>query len=321
MNVNNSYIMQSVCATLSSSEVESTKQLVGIVDFANYVGQWINIQERLTPQQVLKFFCENQQLTSKQHAIISTLRIFDELHIVVKNQYALDAGCTHFQHWFNGRIFFHMSTSPTKLPFEKQKEMDDVTCIYLRELYIRRGYDAIVISNDQYRSFSQHTTTAFAFNITSWEQSDTLVDVTQKVIPFMFSEASPNLVKCDPKDCTFSKCPSFPNNSTKQDWIPIDKPRKWMLDVVDSTIDQFFDRYTSSSSSKQSLSESFDELMTPSLRQSLEKTLSESLDELMTNTLRQSLGQSLGQSLEESDEPMSPPLFNNMLYCALPMQS
>jgi hypothetical protein len=279
---------------------ESVKQLVGIVDFANYVGQWINVQQKLNPKQVFSIFLKNRHLTSNQIAIISTLCVFDELHIVVKDKYALDASSIHFKQWFNGRLFFHMPTSSISLTFNKQKEMDDVTCIYLREMYIRQGYDAIVVSNDQYRSFAKHTVENFAFKITSWELSDSFIDVTQNMQPCLFSEASPNLIRYDPKDCSFFKCPSFPNNSTKQDWIQIDKPQKGMLDVADSTIDQFSDN--SSANHGHSFSESFDELMIPTFRQSLEETLDKSFDELMTNTLRQS-----------QNESMNPISFDNML--------
>lgn len=241
----------------SLDESVSAKQLVGIVDFANYVGKWINISRMMSIDAVFAIFLQDSQLTPNQTNIITILDTFDELHVVVKTQKARDAGRDHFSRWYKGSLFFHMASSPV-LSTEQQKELDDVACIYLRELYIRRGYDAIIVTCDQYRSFVDHTANSFSFAITSWERGHapgSWVDITQKMRLFTFGTASPNLVTFDPEHCTFWKCPSFPNNRTQRDWVQFCKPGKRMLDFIPTTIDEF------DNSSQSTLGESQDEPM------------------------------------------------------------
>lgn len=198
----------------------STLGAVAIIDMANFLFQYSGNFKQIRDDAQAYFLSGN--IFERQQAIIKCLQLYEELHIVIRmqNQNYLEIG-RRFQHLCPSQsVFIHRVQPKSFIDYGKVKEVDDVACLHLRECFLKEGIIPIIVSNDQYRSFSSNIANSYKVDYSSTALTPGKSSrLSSNFFEFNFENVSPNLCVLDPDSRKLIVCPSFPRNTKKSDWI------------------------------------------------------------------------------------------------------
>lgn len=198
----------------------NTLGTVAIIDMANFLFQYSgNFDQKQGNAQ--EFFLYGE-IFARQQAIINCLHLYRELHIVIRviNNNFLEIGSRLQYLCPKQMIIIHRVAPEGKIDRGKEKEVDDVACLHIRECFLKKSIIPVIVSNDQYRSFSSNIANSYKLHYTSFEfTSKGLVSLSLDALTQLFESVSPNLYVLDPDTCEINVCPIFPRNEKKSDWI------------------------------------------------------------------------------------------------------